>query len=343
MRIGIANDMPLAVEALRRAIAHKREHRIVWVASDGFDAVACCARETPDVVLMDLIMPRLGGVEATRRIMAATPCAILIVTVGVGANVGLVYEAMGNGALDAVDTPQLPSASDENSLPLLAKLDTIRKLIGDGSGTSARDDSESRALPSPDEWLIVIGASAGGPSALAVVLSGLPKNFDAAVVVIQHVDERFAPGMAAWLDRVSPLTVRVALEGDRPTRGTVLLAATNDHLKLTASARLGYSRDPIGNVYRPSVDVFFRSVARFWTGKTAGILLTGMGRDGAAGLKELRDDGRHTIAQDRASSAVYGMPKAALALGAACETLPLEHIAPRLLELVDARAFLGVT
>lgn len=182
--------------------------------------------------------------------------------------------------------------------------------------------------------LVGIGASAGGPAALATVLGGLPQDFPAAVVVIQHVDEHMALGMAEWLGLHSALPVRVAAEGDRPIPGSVLLAATNDHLVLKTADRLGYSPEPRDYVYRPSVDAFFQSVCRLWRGDVVGVLLTGMGRDGALGLKALRDQGRHTIAQDQESSAVYGMPKAAAKLDAAVDILPVARIASRLVNLV---------
>jgi chemotaxis response regulator CheB len=182
--------------------------------------------------------------------------------------------------------------------------------------------------------LVAIGASAGGPAALAAVLGALPGDFAAAVVVVQHVDQRMAPGMAGWLADQSALPVRVAEEGDRIVSGTVLLAATNDHLVLKTSDRVGYSAEPISCVYRPSIDAFFQSVNRLWRGDVIGVLLTGMGRDGAQELKALRSQGRHTIAQDEESSAVYGMPKAAAKIDAAVDILPLVRIAPRLVTLV---------
>jgi chemotaxis response regulator CheB len=182
--------------------------------------------------------------------------------------------------------------------------------------------------------LVAIGASAGGPAALATLLGGLPKDFPASVVVVQHVDAHMAANMAEWLEQHSTLPVRAAAEGDRPAAGSVLLAATNDHLVFKSAERLGYSPEPRDYVYRPSVDAFFRSVSRLWRGRAIGVLLTGMGRDGALGLKTLRDQGCHTITQDEASSAVYGMPKAAAKLEAAIDILPLNRIAPRLVTLV---------
>jgi len=335
MRIGIANDLPLAVEVLRRALALRPEHEVIWIAHDGAQAVELCARKTPDLVLMDLIMPVMDGVEATRRIMTGTPCAILVVTASVGANTGRVFDAMGHGAIDAVDTPVLsPNAAQASASAFLKKIDTIAKLVG-----------TRRFVPGPDvfgeTWaitrrqrLIAIGASAGGPAALAILLAGLPKDFPAAIVIVQHVDERFAAGMADWLNRDSPLSVRVAQEGDRLIAGTVLLAGTNDHLRLTAEDRVGYTPEPRDYAYRPSIDVFFDSVNAHWSGEAVGVLLTGMGRDGAKGLKALRGKGHYTIAQDQGTSAVYGMPKAAAALGAAVDILPIERIAPRLIDML---------
>jgi len=334
MKIGIVNDMPLAVEALRRAVASQREHHVIWVAKNGAEAVEQCAQETPDLVLMDLLMPGMDGVEATRRIMASTPCAILVVTVSVGANAWRVYEAMGHGALDAVDTPALGVGNPRaRAAPLLTKIDTIARLIGDKHGIeNAAARGGGTALPRRQNWLVAIGASAGGPAALATVLGALPKEFPAAIVIIQHVDEQFASGMAEWLSQDAALPVRVAREGDRPTVGAVLLASTNDHLVLKATDRLGYTPEPYDCVYRPSVDVFFQSVSQLWPGDAVGVLLTGMGRDGALGLKALRNKGYYTIAQDKASSAVYGMPKAAATLNAAVAILPLERIAPSLVQ-----------
>jgi two-component system, chemotaxis family, response regulator WspF len=179
--------------------------------------------------------------------------------------------------------------------------------------------------------LVAIGSSAGGPPALAVLLRGLPRSFPAAIVIVQHIDTRMAAGMAEWLGHQCAMPVRTADEGDQPTGGQVLIAATADHLVLKSANRLGYTTEPRELVYRPSVDVFFQSVRRRWRARAVGVLLSGMGRDGAVGLKELREHGCHTIAQDEASSAVYGMPKAAAAISAAVDVLPMDHIAARLI------------
>ncbi|SER45170.1 two-component system, chemotaxis family, response regulator WspF [Pseudomonas sp. NFACC02] len=333
MKIAIVNDMPMAVEALRRALAFEPAHQVVWVAGNGAEAVERCAELTPDLILMDLIMPVMDGVEATRRIMAATPCAIVIVTVDREQNVHRVFEAMGHGALDVVDTPAIGAGNpQEAAAPLLRKILNIGWLMG---------QSDSRVRPGPAPLreasqrlgLVAIGSSAGGPAALEVLLKALPKDFPAAIVLVQHVDQVFAAGMAQWLSGASGLQVRLARDGEPPQRGAVLLAGTNHHIRLLKNGTLAYTAEPVNEIYRPSIDVFFESVASYWNGDAVGVLLTGMGRDGAQGLKLMRQRGFLTIAQDQRSSAVYGMPKAAAAIDAANEIRPLDTIAPRLNEV----------
>lgn len=324
MRIAIVNDLPLAAEVMRRVIVSSSKHEVAWIARDGAEAVARCQRDRPDLVLMDLIMPGLNGVEATRQIMQAAPCPILVVTATLEGNVGKVFEAMGAGALDVVQTPTLGGdGAAQGAAAFLYKIDAIGRLIGDPPERHGTDSP----LRERARRLVAIGASAGGPAALVKLLSGLPASLPAAIVIVQHVDAQFAPGLAKWLNDVSKLPVRVAEEGDMLEEGVVLVAGTNDHLTLRAAGLLSYTEEPAACSYRPSVNVFFESVLQHWRGEVIGVLLTGMGRDGAAGLKLLRDGGHHTIGQDRATSAVYGMPKAAADLGAVVEALPLESIA----------------
>ena len=182
--------------------------------------------------------------------------------------------------------------------------------------------------------LVAIGASAGGPAALSTLLKQVPREFPGSIVIVQHIDAAFAPGMAQWLQQQSVLRVRLAVEGDLPRRGEVLLAGSNHHLVFKEGSRLAYVEGAPTDVYRPSVDAFFHSIVRHWDGKATGVLLTGMGRDGAAGLKALRDNGYHTLAQDQKSCAVYGMPKAAVALNAAVDVLPVSAMAARLQALL---------
>lgn len=334
MRIGIVNDLPGMSELLRRIVDLTPKHHVIWMAGSGAEAIELCFKETPDLILMDLVMPGMNGAEATRRIMAGTPCAILLVTASVRDNAGLVLGALSHGAIDAVDIPTMGGGDLRNAAgPFVSKIEVMSRLIGDRP--AARSGRGAPALR-PDR-LVAIGASAGGPAVLSTILRGLPKECPAAIVVVQHVGEQFASGMADWLGHDSALPVRVAEEGDQPTIGCVLLAGTSHHLTMKTANRLGYTTEPSDYAYRPSVDVFFRSVCRLWPGDVVGVLLTGMGQDGALGLKALRDGGHYTIAQDEATSAVYGMPRAAAALDAAVDILAAERIAPKLMEVLTCR------
>jgi two-component system response regulator WspF len=276
-------------------------------------------------------MPVVDGVEATRRIMAQAPCAIVVVTSSVSGHLGKVYEAMGLGALDAVDTPELGPAGDvAGARVMLEKIATVAKLLGRSPRVASADPPEPpgpapRAAPA---WpLVAIGCSTGGPAALAEILPGLPPMKDASVVIVQHVDVAFAPGLAQWLGVRAGRPVELVEPGDRPLPGKIFLAATNDHVILDESRTFRYIPEPVSYHYRPSVDVFFRSVARQWGRPGVGAVLTGMGRDGADGLLALRRAGWLTIAQDQATSVVWGMPRAAAEVGAAHLVLPLSEVA----------------
>lgn len=326
MRIGIVNDLVMAREALRRAVLSVPGHRVVWMAGDGSEAIAKARADLPDLILMDLVMPGIDGVEATRRIMAETPCPILVVTATVSGHVGRVFDAMGHGALDAVDTPTLgPRGEVAGASPLIEKIAMIGRLIGKSTESGSSVDIPVIAAP----WhgpLILIGSSTGGPNALALILADLPVQREACTIIVQHVDSAFAPGLAHWLSERTGRPVDLVTPGARPGRGQILLAATNDHLTIDSTHRLRYVAEPATLSYRPSVDVFFSSVATHWSGPGVAALLTGMGRDGAKGLLKLRQARWFTIAQDQATSIVWGMPRAAAEIGAAVQVLPVDRI-----------------
>jgi two-component system response regulator WspF len=325
MRIGILNDRPVDADVLRRALALRRDSEVVWVAPTIDAAMALCDVGAPDLILVD-VAGTVDGVAATRQIRAVAASAVLIVTSSVEAHADRVFEAMGEGAIDAVDAPPANEEWPAAASAFLSKMDTVAHLI-----KAPVSLAETPAMP---RTLVALGASAGGPATLAELLHDLPNPFPAALVVVQHVEPQFVHGMAAWLCRHTSLPVGLARDGDRPAVGTVLIAGTGEHLVLKGPERLGYTPDPADLAYRPSIDVFFTSVARHWKGDAIGVLLTGMGTDGAAGLKAMRNRGFHTIAQDQTTSLVYGMPKAAARMDAAVDILPLQRIAPRLVEKV---------
>jgi two-component system response regulator WspF len=326
MRIAIVNDMKMTVEILRRIVVSQPHYEVAWIAYDGKEALEKCAKECPDIILMDLVMPIMDGVEATKEIMKLCPCAILIVTATVSGHASKVFEAMGAGALNVVKTPVMdPETHAVDSKELLNKIDRIGILIG----KRAQQPRKTKAAEKSEEVpLLLIGASTGGPMALVEVLSHFPKPFSFAGVIIQHIDEQFSAGLASWLSREAKVPVKIAEPGMVPQTGLLLLAGRNDHLIMVQGGELEYTADPIDNPYRPSVDVFYLSVAKYWKNKGMALLLTGMGGDGAKGMRALLDLGWHTIAQDEASCIVFGMPKAAIAAGGASEVMALIQMAP---------------
>lgn len=325
LRIAIVDDLALARAILRRAIERVPGYQVAWEAGDGAQAIAKAAADRPDVILMDLVMPNLDGAEATRRIMATSPCPILIVTSSISTNLSRVYEALGAGGLDAVHTPTLdPDGNLRGEAPLLSRLASLAKAAPAVSALPAACSTNSIAtfsLPS----IIAIGASTGGPVAVAQVLADLGPKIPGAVVVVQHIGSDFTAGLAGWLASRIGLPVQVCAENSRPATGTVAVAGGERHLVLDRSGRFQFVEETGSYPYRPSVDLFFESLSKSGvTGVAA--LLTGMGSDGARGLRTLRNAGWHTIAQDEATSVVYGMPKAAAQLNAAVEILPLPRI-----------------
>lgn len=327
MKIAIVNDSLLAQMALRDAVSSEGTITVAWSASDGAEALEKCRADKPDIVLMDIVMPRMGGVEATRRIMKECPCPILIVTSSVDGNVAEVFEAMGAGALDAVATPPLESAAAQAAL--LTKIRSIATLYNQAA--PAATATPPRATASPASRCVLIGSSAGGPGALATVLSALHEDLQAAVVVVQHIDEKFCQDLAKWLATSSRLPVEVAEENVPARIGKVLIAPGGCHLIFGSDGRLHHTSMPASS-YSPSVDVLFNSAVDYGPRNLLGIILTGMGRDGALGLKKLKEAGHLTIAQDEATSAIYGMPRAAAEIGATREILALPHIANRISE-----------
>jgi chemotaxis response regulator CheB len=212
------------------------------------------------------------------------------------------------------------------------KIRTISRLIkadtpANGSRRNAAGEAASATPRHQADTLVAIGASTGGPVALARIFSQWTPPANATAVIVQHIDQAFTDSFAAWLSDQIGREVEVIEDGSALLPGRILIAKTNDHLLLDAKCRLAYSTEPADYAYRPSINVFFGCIARHWKRNAVGVLLTGMGRDGAEGLRAMRLAGKLTIAQDRDSSAVYGMPRAAAELGAADLVLPLDRVA----------------
>ena len=329
MRIAIVNDVRVAVEVLKRVV-EAGGHQVAWTANDGVEGVDKYRADKPDLILMDLVMPHMDGAEATRQIIQIKQVPILVVTASVAMNFNLATKAMGFGAIDVVLLPELRGNPAQDGASLLGRLKNIEE-IGKG-----RDRGSSIIIPKlekppvlkgVDTPLVVIGSSTGGPAALEKIITGLPRDFRAAIMVIQHIGAEFCESFAKWLNRPDSLPVSIAREGSRPTVGQVLVAMSQSHLVIRRDGTLGYSVEPKDNPFVPSVDVFMESCALNWTGgKGIAGILTGIGRDGAKGLLALKKLGWITFAQDAATSVVYGMPKVAAETGAAQHIIPIGDV-----------------
>jgi two-component system response regulator WspF len=335
VRVGIVNDLALAVLALRRLVEGREGAEVAWVAADGEEAVARCVEDTPDLVLMDLVMPNVDGVEATRRIMQKAPCPILVVTATVEGNLSKVYHALGAGALDAVSGPTFgPDGSLQDAEPVLRKMRNLRLLMEPvPCGAVAKRRTSSPPMPpltEPAARLVVIGASTGGPQAIVDTVAGFGADFRPPLLVVQHLDDAFVPGFCSWLASQTGWPTAAIETDDAPREGEILVAAGSDHLVMGASRRMRYEREPLDVPHRPSVDAFFASLKRSWPTPGVAVLLTGMGHDGARGLLALQDAGWATLAQDEATSVVWGMPRAAKECGAAGGVVPIERMGMRI-------------
>jgi len=318
MRIGIVHQDPLERACLRHLVARRAGWRVAWDVDRGEAALARCRAEPPALLLFGLGAGMPVAPECVRALVESVDCPVLLVVDSLRATRGLVFEALRQGARDVVRMSREQAQQPARVADFWKKLEALVQREG---------SPVSRPMP---PTLVAIGASSGGPRAVARLLAGLRAELPASIVVVMHIGRRAAPGMADWLAQHASMPVVLAEEGMRPEAGRVALAATDHHLTLNARLRWHYREEPKDCSYRPSVDVCLGSIVAHWPHRAIGVLLTGMGHDGARGLKAMRERGWLTIAQDEHSADVYGMPRAAKAMGAAVRVLPLERIAPTL-------------
>jgi len=355
----VVDDSPVQRRFLRAAVEAASDLTVVGEARNGKEAVALVARLRPSAVLMDLDLPVMSGIEAIERIMASSPTPILVYSAHVGGPESAnAVEALAAGAVDVIakpgpeDTTSLEEYADQvrKKLRVAARVRVIThprgKLRSRGLAVPTQPvrgatqvvaptpppvDLEAR----PDVKLIVIGASTGGPQALQTVLKSLPLDLPQAVLVVQHMAEGFIPGLASWLDQLVPMPVVVAVDGGRLLPGTVTIAPSGYNLIVQDDRLRVACVPPEPNQFHvPGIDACMTSVADVLGPDAIGVLLTGMGRDGAAGLKAMRDRGATTLGQDEATSTVYGMPAAAAALDAVDRQVAVDDVAEVLLGLV---------
>lgn len=345
----VAEDSTVTRMFLVHLLESDPQIRVIGAVGDGRAALDFVKQNKPDVVLMDIHMPRLDGFEATRRIMETQPVPIVICSATAGARDGVItFQAMEAGAIACVETP-LGREHGDFEATAAHLLETV-KLMSEVK--VVRRTARSRPAPLPaahpsaaGSWqraaaeikLVGIGASTGGPPVLQTILAGLPKDFPAPLLVVQHIARGFLAGMAEWLNQTTALQIHLASYGTTPLPGHVYLAPDDFHMGIGAGDAIVLTREEPENHLRPAVSFLFRSLAEAYGPNALGVLLTGMGKDGAAELKLMKDKGAITIAQDRESSVVHGMPGEAIALGGATQVLPADKIAAVLVALVNHR------
>lgn len=365
IRVLLVEDSPVAIIILKRILSASPDINIVGTARTGKEALALVPTVKPDVICTDFHMPQMNGLEFIQEVMADFPRPILVISASVQVdNTHNVFQLLNAGAVDVFPKPQTGLASDYELIgqDLIRKIKILSgvkvftkhrktstphrnitspplpaskgfKVPGEPTQLHFRSKTNSFLSEKPIK-LFAIGASTGGPQALHTILTQLPRNFPVPIVCVQHISEGFLQGLVSWLDGECHLSVKVAASGELPQAGTVYFAPERYHLELNSSGRFAYSHTAPLSGHRPSVTVTFESIARFYGANSAGVLLTGMGRDGADGMYAIANQGGLTIAQNQDSCVVFGMPAEAIALGAAQHILPIQEIASFLLNRV---------
>jgi two-component system chemotaxis response regulator CheB len=342
IRVLIVEDSGVARELLNRILSSDPDIRVVGQASNGFEALELVERTSPDVVTMDIIMPKMGGLEATRRIMETTPIPVVIVSASLNREeVEKTWLAMEAGAVAVLEKPRFSAINSAEATKLVqtVKLMSQVKLVRRWKKTDSKNQTttvtpKKVAPKSPAKLsLVVIGASTGGPPVLQSIFKQLPGDYPVPILLVQHITRGFTVGFTEWLDRGSDLAVRIARHNETALAGHVYVAPDGFHMTINSDGRILLVPEREPNALVPSVARLFKSVAESFGSSALGVLLTGMGKDGAEELRLMRDQGATTIAQDAESSVVYGMPCEAVKLGAAQHSLSPDQIARMLLHL----------
>lgn len=353
IRVMIIEDSAVVRGLLEHIIENDSRLEVAASTASAEDALALLNRVSPDVITMDIHLPGMNGFEATRKIMSEKPTPIVVVSAGVETQkLNIEMEALRAGALTVVEKPQGTTHADYVSVArhlctqivIMSQVKVIRqsgnRWLNSPPTIRAEKKIVTPARASRSFKILGIASSTGGPSALITLFEGLGGDFPLPILLVQHITPSFLEEFARWLDDVTPFHAVIAKNGDRPAAGTIHVAPVEQHLRL-GEHHMTLDPGPPVSYQRPSGTVLFQSMAAALGENALGVILTGMGDDGADGLVDIRRAGGYTIAEDASTAVVYGMPGAAVERGAVCESLPLPAIASRLRELVGKGVNVG--
>jgi two-component system chemotaxis response regulator CheB len=341
IRVLVVDDSAIVRKVFSEELSKERDIEVVGTAPDPYVARDKIVRLKPDVITLDIEMPRMDGITFLKKLMRYYPLPVIIVSSLTPKGSQLALEAMSIGALEVISKPSVSYSVGEMSVQLADKIRAVAYVNMDARKTAAAAEPRkaklaSKALAQTTNKLIAIGASTGGTEALRVVLTSMPLN-SPGILVVQHMPAQFTTSFANRLNSLCEMTVKEAQDGDSVTNGTVLIAPGNYHMLLRRSGARYYvnvKQGPLVHHQRPSADVLFDSVADYAGANAVGVILTGMGADGAQGLLKMKNAGAETIAQDEKSCVVFGMPKEAIKAGAANDVVPLQDVAETALKKI---------
>jgi len=340
-RVLVVDDSPLMCKILTNIVNCDPQMIVAAVANDGKEAVDLVPRLKPDIITMDMDMPVMDGLEATKQIMASNPTPILIVASTVfKAGMEKVFKAISYGALDVIDKKELELVGQKKSgEALIAKIKFLTgvRVVERHLGKLRKERSVVDLKASTKEVsdrIVAVVASTGGPQALLDVLKRLPEDFPCGIVIVQHITSGFLSGLVDWLAKECKIKVKIGEDLEEIRPGVAYMAPDNFQMRVEESGKISLSNEPAQGGHRPSGDVLLESVARIYGKGSVAAILTGMGRDGAMGMKAIKQFYGKTIAQNEKSCVVFGMPKAAVEMNVIDKVLPLERIAEEIVSMV---------
>ncbi len=344
-RVLVVDDSPFVRRLIRDWLSADSEFEVIGLARNGAEGVALAEALKPDLITLDVEMPRMNGIEALKQIMEKSPCPVLMVSSVTKKGAAYTIQALELGAVDFVTKPDGPAsiclvnAKDELLAKCRAAVQVKKTKLAVSSASVQRHfvKSSLSASSASTDRVVVIASSTGGPRALTALFQGLPKGFPAPMLIVQHMPAGFTESFAKRLDQIGTVPVKEASDGDRIVPGLALLCRGGIHMEVTEQGTIRFNEAPSLHGVKPSADYLFKSAAKVYGPRCLAVVLTGMGRDGAAGAKQIKDAQGLVFAESEESAVIYGMPRAACEAGAVSEQFPIEQMASAVVSCLARR------